>query len=440
MQSIPQAPGAWPLLGHVPALARDPFTFLLSLREHASAGLVRIQLGTLPVYVATTTETVTQVLVQKARSFEKGRFFDRLRALAGNGLANADNATHRKSRRLMTPMFSNQRIATSYARMMLANARAQAAAWKPGQELDVHREMAQYAIATVARSLFSSVTPEVLDLVQRHLPIALDKLLKRAASPKLLDRLPVRHNRQFDAAVAQLNAVIERIISDRRRAGQTDQHDDLLGLLLATGMEDVQIRDEASTLFYSGAETTGAILAWLWMYLARHPEVQDQVVAQIQETLGDREMTIADVPRLTALRRALDEVIRLHGVTFLMRRTTEPVEIGGVELPQGAEVGFSLYALHRDPALYGDDAAQYNPDRWLPERQEQSGRLPFLSFGAGAHKCIGEAFAYTEATIAMATWLRDWKLVAEPGHAPKQVPSAVSRPDRMPMTVQPRHP
>ncbi|MEU2431381.1 cytochrome P450 [Streptomyces sp. NPDC007861] len=441
--TVPRVPGAVPLLGHALQLWRDPFGFLTSLRRHGD--LVRVYLGTMPMYVVTSAELVHEVMVAKARSFEKGRFFDRLRPLAGNGLANSDGELHRKHRRLMQPMFSQERI-TGYSETMGRNARALADSWKPGQEVDMEQAMAEYAIETLASTMFSTdIGLPAVEAVRRDLPVLLKNLLIRAASPKFLDSFPIRANRDFDAAAANLRSVIDDVVAVARRTGHTGRGD-LLSLLLEAqdadsgqGLSDAEVRDELSTILFAGAETTAATLAWTFHELAAHPEVEKEIVAEIQEVVGDRPVTIADVPRLEGIRRVLDEVIRLHGVTLLMRRTTEPVDLAGVRLPAGTEVAFSLYAVHRDPGVY-QDAERFDPGRWLPERQRESGlgRKTYLPFGAGNRKCIGDAFVWTEATIAIATLLARWQLTPAAGHTPREVASAVAHADRIPMTVMPR--
>lgn len=80
-------------------------------------------------------------------------------------------------------------------------------------------------------------------------------------------------------------------------------------------------------------------------------------------------VTIKDVPRLTAIRRVLDEVVRLHGVTLLIRRA---VDLAGVRLPKGAEVAFSLYTVHRAPELYE------NPDPALAVEAAMRPKHPCL--------------------------------------------------------------
>lgn len=438
--SVPRAPGAMPLLGHALPLWRDPLGFLSSLHRDGH-DLIRVDLGTLPMYVVTTPELVHEVTVVQARAFEKGRFFDRLRPLAGNGLANSDGELHMRHRRMIQPMFSRERI-NGYSEIMSSNARALADSWAPGDVIDLEPAMAGYAVETLARTLFSTdIGLPAVDAVRKNLPVLLTNLLVRAASPKMLDRLPIPANRRFDKAAANLRAVIDEVIATSRAAGSTD-HDDLLSLLLAaqdpesgTNLSDENVRDELSTILFAGAETTAATLAWTFHELAARPDVEEGLVAEIRQVVGDGPVTARHVPELRGIRRVIDEVIRLHGVTLLMRRTTEPVTLGGVEMPTGTEVAFSLYALHRDARLY-ENADAFDPDRWLPERQAQGpGRRAYIPFGAGNRRCIGDLFVWTEATIAIATVLRQWKLVPVPGHTPREVASAVAHADRIPMTV-----
>jgi cytochrome P450 len=441
LQRVPRAPGAIPLLGHAWKLGRDPLEFLKSLR--LAGDLVRVDLGTLPVYVATSAELVHEVTVTQARAFEKGRLYDRVRPLVGNGLATATGEVHRRNRRLIQPMFHRSRIA-GYAEVMSHRALALAESWAPGQHIAVEQVMGEYAIETLAETMFSTdIGRPAVEAVRRNLPVILKNMLLRAASPKFLDSLPIRPNRDFDRAAESMRQVIDDVIATTRRSGQTGQPD-LLSLLLdardadtGDALTDEEVRDELVTILFAGTETTASTLTWAFHELARHPEAEKQVMAEVDDIVGTRPVTIDDIPRLVAIRRVLDEVIRLHGVTLLMRRTTEPVELGGFTIPAGVEVAFSLYALHRDPALY-TDPDRFDPDRWLPERRADLPREGFVPFGAGARKCIGDAFSWTEATIALATILARWNLRPVPGHTTREAASAMAHPDHVPMEIVPR--
>ncbi|WP_332328124.1 cytochrome P450 [Streptomyces sp. WMMC940] len=439
LEAIPRAKGRVPGLGHVPRLVRAPLRVLSSL--HAEGPVLRLDIGTMPVVMVTSAETVGEVMVKKARSFRKGRLFERVRPLVGNGLANSDGSQHMRNRRLIQPMFYKERL-EGYADVMNERARALADSWKDGQVVDVDQAMGTHAIETLAATLFSTdIGAPAVRAVREDLPVILNTMLFRALAPKALDRLPVW--RAFDRSAARMRSVIDDVVA-ATRASDPEGRTDLLSLLLSArddtgaGLTDEEIRDELTTMLFAGTETTASTLAWALHHLSRRPDVEAALLAEIDEAAGDRPVTFADVPRLPGITRVLDEVIRLHGVVSLMRRTNEAVTIGGYDIPAETEVLLSLYALHRHPGLY-PDPDRFDPDRWLPERVAERPREHVVPFGAGNRKCIGDKFSRLEATITLATILRRWQLRPVPGSKPpREATAAMAHPTRMPMVVRRR--
>lgn len=441
LKGVQRAPKHLPLLGHALPLLRHPLDFLKALRD--SGDLVRVDVGTLPVYFVTSAELTHELLVSKARNFDKGRFFIRARTLVGDALPTAPSDIHKRHRRLMQPMFHHARIA-GYADVMAKRARAMADAWQPDRTIAVDEELAQFSVATLAETMFSAeITRPAAEAVIRDVPILLKNALVRAVTPRLLDKVPIPANRRFDAAATRLRTVIDDVIALSHQEGDDDNHD-LLSLLMAardadTGdkLSDREIRDELVAIMFAGTETTASTLAWTFHELASHPDVEEKLLEEIKEVVGDRPVTFEDVAKLAYMDRVLREISRMHSVPLLMRQSTAPVELGGQELPVGTEVGFSLYALHRDPRLY-TDPDRFDPDRWLPERSANLPREGYVPFGSGNRKCIGDGFAWTEIVITLATVLTRWKVQLQPGHTVREVASAVAHPDSLPMTVVPR--
>ncbi|WP_084718243.1 cytochrome P450 [Streptacidiphilus carbonis] len=442
LRTIPRAPGALPGLGHIWQLWRRRRELLRFVEALGDTGpLVRVDVGTLPILFVTRPELAHELMVKKAGSFEKGRLFTRMRPMVGDGLATAATEVNRRHRRLMQPAFHRARIA-GYGEVMSSRAIALAESWTPGQLLAVDQVMGEHAIETLARTMFSAdIGQAAVEVVRRDVPTILKNMLLRAVFPPFLDRLPITANREFDAAAARLRQVIDEVIAAARRSGDTD-HPDLLSMLLAardadTGeaLTDTEVRDELVTILFAGTETAGSTLAWAFHEIAGHPEVEERLLLEIDAVVATRPVALDDVAKLEYTGRVIQEVLRQHSVTLLMRRAVEPVELGGYAIPTGTEVAFSLYALHRrlDP-----DAGRFDPDRWLPERRQELSRASFMPFGAGGRQCIGDAYASAEMVITLAAVLARWRLRPEPGHTPREAVAAMPHPDHLPMRVVPR--
>lgn len=440
---VPHAPGRLPLLGHMVTLWRQPFDFLTRLPERGP--LVRVDMGTLPVYFVTTPELAHELLVTKQRSFDRGRFFDRLRELAGNGLATAPRKIHRRTRPLVQPVFHHTYIAR-YAAMMSRRAHVLADSWKPGQELDMAQVMPNYSIQALAETMFGTdIGEHATATAQRYVPVIFKNLLYRAIMPRFLDHVPVPANRRFLDASRRLNNMIDELIHvTRSRPHAIDQtKPDLLSLLIQarhdeTGdqLTDREIRDELVTFLTAGVETVSATMAWAWYEIANHPDVEQRLVAEIASVVGNRPVAFEDMPNLTYTRQVISETLRLHAVTLLMRRAVAPVTLVGVEIPVGTELAFSLYALHRNPRSY-PDPERFDPNRWKGA-DKNTQRIAFTPFGAGTRRCIGDGFAWAEATITLATILSRWQLRLHDSHTPRNVIAAVGRPDKVLVTAVPR--
>ncbi|WP_236242592.1 cytochrome P450 [Streptomyces sp. CC228A] len=466
----PAAPGGLPVLGHALQLWRRPIAFLESLR--GVGDVVRVDVGTWPLHVLTSPELVHTVLVGEAQHFGRGRIFEKMRPLFGNGLATTDGAFHRRQRRIMQPAFQRSHI-MEHAERMCRQADDMAASWTDGRRVAVDEELRRFTLSAVADMMFSGeVGGRAVAEVHRSFPIILEGMLVRTLMPKALDRLPIPLNRRFDAAAARLRAIIDEVIAAygshdagaapseggspaaygsaagggpdaggaaARAAGSGGRHD-LLSLLMAAAdpesgetMSAEQLRDELITILFGGTETAATTLAWVFHELARHPEVEKKVQAEVDAVVGGRRVRADDLPRLTYTANVLRETLRLHSALVFTRKVLTPVTLGGVPVPAGAELAYSPYALHRDPGYFTDPAA-FDPDRWSAVDPARPARLSgFLPFGAGQHKCIGDSFAMAEMLVVVASVASRWRLVPVPDVEVREIPAGIPMPNALPM-------
>jgi cytochrome P450 len=416
--------------------------FLLDLRARFGP-VTQFRLLANRIWIANDPDAIRDVLVTKNRAFVKSRGAVRLKRLLGEGLLTSEEPLHLRQRRLIQPAFHRERI-DRYAADMRDAAASELATWVDGRQLDVGNAMTRLTLAIAARTLFgASVTDDAED-VRASLTTTME-LFPRFLSPlsELLDRLPVASTRRFAAARARLDAVIYRMIA-RRRASGADAGDLLSMLLLArdaegdgTGMSDEAVRDEAMTIFLAGHETTANALIWTLYLLSQNAAAAARLAAEVDDQLGDRAATAADVARLPFTRTVLAESMRIFPPAWITgRRATQDVEVGGYRMRRNEVVLMAPYVVHRDPRYY-DEPEAFRPERWETQAAHDAPKFAYFPFGGGPRLCIGEQFAWMEGVVVLATIARRWRLELAPGTRVDIQPLVTLRP-KYPMVMIPR--
>jgi cytochrome P450 len=440
------AAGAWPLIGHVVPLLRDPLRFLDSLPPYGD--LVRIRIGPAEVTVVCDPELTREVLIND-RVFDRGGLlYDRIQEVVGNGLATCPYNQHRRQRRLTRPAFHKDQI-PKYAPAMAEAISAVTGSWHDGQVLDVQAEMLAITTRSLAETIFAgTLPPAVLDETLEDLNTVTAGMFRRMLIPAWLDRFPMPGRSRYYRARARLRRTIDRIIADYLAGDMADAG--LLPILLAArdpldasgsgnhSLSDTEITDQVFIFFIAGVETTAAGLAWALHLIAQHSEIQRRLQAEVDAVLGDRSATYDDADNLKLTRSIFAETIRLRPPVWILTRTTATdTELGGHAIRAGTTVVYSPYIIHHRRDLYGDPE-RFDPDRWDGERAAAQLRDAFVGFGAGARKCIGDVFATTEATLALATIAARWHLTPVSGHRVRPARSAASSPQGLRLRVTDR--
>jgi cytochrome P450 len=191
-------------------------------------------------------------------------------------------------------------------------------------------------------------------------------------------------------------------------------------------------------MLIAGTETTAGVLSWACYLLSRHPHVLQRLQAELDETLGDREVRYADLGNLRYLQQVIAETLRLYAPTWmLMRRPVADVRLGRWTIPAGSTVLFSIYALQRDPALY-ELPERFDPDRWAPERAADIKRGTYIPFGSGVRGCAGEQFARTEMAVILSVILREYSLYPALGRPAEPIARILITPSGIPLIIKRR--
>jgi cytochrome P450 len=399
---------------------RDPLAFFSDLAR-VYGDIAAFRMGGEQVFLLNDPQLVRDVLVTHNKNFRKGKGLERSKRVLGEGLLTSEGAAHLRQRRLMQPAFHRDRIA-AYGDVMVGDADRLRRRWTNGSTLDIAREMNRLTLSIVGKTLFDvDVESQAAEVGEALTGVMESFWMLMLPFADFLERLPVPKLRRARLQRARLDAIIYRMIADRRASGR--DHGDLLSMLLSAqdeedggGMTDVQVRDEAMTIFLAGHETTANALTWLWYLVGAAPEVEATLHAEIDAALHGRLPTMADLGSLPYVERVVTEAMRLYPPAWLLgRRAIGEYPIGPYVAPARSILLMSPYLIQRDARYYADPGT-FNPDRWTPEFRAALPKFAYFPFGGGPRQCIGESFAWMELILLVATIAQQWRLRLVPGH------------------------
>ncbi len=432
-EARPPGPKGAPIMGVMREFNRDHLGFIeRAQREYGDVVWMRFLY--VPALFLYHPDDIEYVLATNPKNFIKSmslrsNFFQRL---VGNGLLTSQGEEWKRARRLSSPAFHRERVA-SYATVMVDYTNRLTSKWQEGETRDIHVDMMRLTLEIVVQCLFSADVSHDVD----HVGATLKELVKPFASQATLgwilnNRLPTPAHFRFHALAKKIDDVVYRIIAERRASGRNEG--DLLSMLLAardedgSQMNDRQLRDEVMTLFLAGHETTALTLAWSWYLLGTHPESEKRFHAELDEALGGRAPTATDLPRLKFTEQIAKESMRLYPPAYgLGREAIDDCEIGGYRVTAGTQVFMFQWATQRDPRFY-DEPEAFRPERWTDEFIERLPKYAYFPFGGGPRACIGASFAMMEIILCLATIGQKFRLELVPDHPVSIYPAMSLRP------------
>jgi cytochrome P450 len=360
-------------------------------------------------------EHVRQVFTGDPRVFHAGEGNRILLPVLGeHSLLLLDDAAHLEQRKVLLPPFHGKRM-QRYRELMAEIAADEIDRWPGGEPYRLRPRMQAITLEIILRAVFGLEQGERLEQLRVELRQLLDVLTQphMLLFPILLGPERLTRFGPFQRLHSRVSELILEEIAERRRGADLGERDDILSVLLqahhedGSPMSDRELRDELLTLLVAGHETTATALAWAVERLIRHPDKLRRL----------REEVRAGEDRY--LKAVVTETLRLRPVISLVaRRLTEPVEIGGWQLPAGVTVTPSIYLVHRRPDVY-PNPERFEPERFLDGKQQDDpgaahsgeaggraggkpGTYTWIPFGGGVRRCIGGSFAEFEMQVVLA--------------------------------------
>jgi len=430
------APKALPLLGHLPAIRRDPLAFF-TRTAYEYGDIVPIRLGLERVLMVNRPEYVGHILQSNFRNYRKSDYYHRVQPIFGESMLMQEGEAWLKLRRTAQPAFHGPRIRAMSAGVLEVTD-AFLARWRAnggeGHVCELNQEMMRLALDIVFRILLQVRLGDRFEQVFRALGTVLREAERRVWTlTTLTHRLPGKRKREFEKALALLDGVVAEIVGARRQA--TDPHDDLLALLMAAYDDPAspqasarQLRDEVLTFLIGGHETTAAGLAWTMHLLSVHPEAMRRLREEIDTVLAGRAPSYADLANLPYAAAVFLETLRLYPPVWTLSRTALGDDVlGSHEVAAGSTVMLCAYAMHRNPR-YWPEPERFVPERFLPENAKDRQGYTYFPFSGGPRACIGGRLAQIEATMILARIAQDFHIETLPDQAIAPEPTITLRP------------
>lgn len=437
-------------------VARHGFLDEVGKAWQAYGDTFRLRLGLGELVIAIHPDSVRDVNLTQRRSFDKRKSYDGVRKyLTGDGLVASTGGLWRRQRKLIAPLFTPRGI-QRYADTFLDDALRVEQRWaglaSSGAVVDMGEEMMELTASIIVRTMFGTTADDDIVRLKGHVE-TLIRFTTSRMGPHLPDWLPTPQVRAYRLARAEVDGYIEGLVAQRKAVDDTSRATsgdeagvDLLDRLMAArdehgeAMSEALLRDESVTVFFAGHETTARTLAATWAALSANPDVAARLHHELDEVLGDREPTVADLHRLPYTLQVIKEVLRLYpAAPFYVRDAVEPAGVGGYDVPAGTPVMLSPYFTHRHPDFWADPE-RFDPDRFTPEAERERHPQAYHPFATGERVCIGNHFSLLESHVLLAVLARRFapELV---GPAPRWAMEGVLAPvGGLPMRVVARDP
>lgn len=449
-------------LSQATRLGMDPYGLLRDARAaHGPDFTLRIPGDRMAVF--SDPERVKEVLRLAPSQFDASEVNVPIN-LGPNSLLFLDGDRHKRERKLLMPPLHGERITVFgelMARLTAERVDALLAETSPGAAIDLMPEFQRVTLSVIVASIFGVIDPqrqrelEGLTLAWTRAALAqsvflvsmmtggakVRAFLERKTNASLRSGAhgrasllrPLPWQRLADAkarVVVRLREELAacRAVEPERRAERSD----ILALLVDTQdehgqpLDDAHIIDELLTLLVGGHETTATALSWAMHHLLSEPAALAKLCAELDAAAPEGPATPASawtperVQSLDYLGACIDESMRLSPIAPAVgRRVVGPTTIGDYELPAGVVAWASIYLVHHDPAVWGEDAEAFRPERFLDGGRFKANQ--YFPFGGGNRRCIGAAFANYEMRVILAVLLSRARFEAEPGVANQPV-------------------
>ncbi|UJR23770.1 hypothetical protein I4U23_026746 [Adineta vaga] len=396
--------------------------------------IVGIFEGPSSTILLTDPELLRKVLIKDAHVFMNRRSVEGIVGPLEHGLTQLKDEHWKNARSIVSPTFSTAKLKAMYGLMNevsdMYNKRLLEYADK--QEIFNIKEVTQeFTLDTIGSCLFgietNSLQNENLTLVKHlkqlfSLSLANLMVIVFFISPRFARYLSKKGFSLLPRETINYLTQLLNQILDRRRQ-HLERRNDFIQIMvdheeevkheeqqptetLRKTLNDKEILGQAMIFLLAGYETTSVLMSFFFYIMAIEPEIQEKVYNEIEQEIGDNDITYENISQLHYLDMVVSETLRMYPPVIRFDRVaSDNYKLGDYQILKGFIITIPIYPIHHNPTVWPD------PEKFIPERfstAEKAKRDPmtYLPFGDGPRNCIGMRFALLEAKIAIAKALR----------------------------------
>ncbi len=420
----PQGSKGFPLIGSFFSLNFNLLNFLSSTR-HKYGDVAKFKLFGFNFFLVSHPNEIAQVFKdEKIGKYKKTWFHKHHYPVFGNGLFNSYGEDWELQRKQLQPFFKKYYV-KKWFDLIVEESLSQ------NYQL-IDNQVSKINIENIVKPLVQNIMSRILfgtkeDVDSKAALLAIDSVSECLPSQGFksfflkgfLNRIPTPSNLKYKKSLEN----IDKSINNMRKKKENDA----LLFSFSKFMSPTELRDQLTTLYFAGQDTTVSTILWVLYYLAKHPVYQKRAREEVSSYGGaeNNNINYEEIDKLVFVSAAIDEAMRLSPAAYVMPRDIEnDLKLGKYRLKKFSLVILSMYVTHRHPDFW-ENPSEYYPDRFLKTKNQA---YTYFPFGGGMRMCIGMHLARLEIITFIALFVSSFEFKLDNDYKVKPITHLTLKP------------